>query len=219
MTMGILLALMTAVPARAQGAAAAFSPEACAGRTAPDGWKPFSDRWLTGSAAPDWRVLDNLDRLQPVVSTSVASRLVVDLDFTLRSATVPVLALFGTTAPGQLPSSAGAWLSSVLADARSRGDDALGQSGFVDIPGLGMCQAGAVESMARRACGPGVEQDCRRAAMHVDCGAHDGMAVSMTLETPPYTKRGQPGADASEAVAWFKSLLCTLRYRGPSASK
>lgn len=188
----------------------AFVVPACS-TAAAAGWAAVDTPWLKARAPKAWAVSDALSRWEPAPSTSVYRRVVVDLDWSLKASTRPALSMFGMLARGTAPA-AGAWLDETLAYARERGDYALGAAGTVPVPGRGECALGVVERNARGACG--AAPVCRRAALHLDCGAAGGTQFVVTALTPGYPERGKPDGKAAAALADIKAFLCTLEFKG-----
>lgn len=212
----LLLTLVLAAPAGAAEApkadlAEAFRAPACS-TAAAAAWRPLEDPWLKARTDPGWTVADRLDRWDPPASTTTFRRLIVDLDWSLRSSTRPALSMFGMTVPGA-PRKAGAWVEETLAHARARGDDALGPAGTVAVGGRGECRLGAVELNARRACAD-KDAPCRRAALYLDCGGKDGVELMLSAVTPAYPKRGKPDGKAAEALSAIQLFFCTVETKG-----
>jgi hypothetical protein len=212
-----LLVFSAALPASAAepaatAAAAAFSVPACS-TAAPAGWAVVEDPWLGARAPKSWAVADRLDRWEPAASTSAYRRVVVDLDAALKDGAKPALSLFGMLVPGTAPVS-GAWLEETFAHARARGDYVVGRAGTVPVRGRGECALGVIEHNARRACPGGPDVVCRRAALHLDCGAKDGVELLLTARTPAYPVRAAPDGKAAEMLSQIKTFLCTLESKG-----
>lgn len=192
--------------------ARAFRVPACS-TAAAAGWTPLENPWLKARTAKGWTVADRLGGWEPAASTSAFRRVFADLDWTLKDAPKPALALFGMVVPGTAPSS-GSWLDASLAHARERGDHVVGKAGTVPVAGRGECALGVIELNARRACPGGPDAVCRRAALHLDCGVKDGVELLVTARTPPYPERGRPDGKAAEALEAIKVFFCTLEYKG-----
>lgn len=201
--------LLVFSPAARAADAEAFRVTACS-TAAAAGWAALDTPWLKARAPKGWAVSDALTRWEPAASTSSFRRVVVDLDWSLKSSTRPALSLFGMLARGTAPV-AGRWLDETLAYARERGDYALGKAGTLAVPGRGECALGVVERNARGACGSAAV--CRRAALHLDCGAAGGVQLVVTALTPGYAERGRPDGKAAAALADMKTFLCTLESK------
>lgn len=210
----ILLVLSLAASASAVEPAASFLPAACPTKVSTAAWRRASNPTLRYSHPAGWLVADRLERWTLPVSTSVSGRLSVYLDYSLKGTTVPVLSLYGSSAPGKL-GGPGVLLEENMASSRARGEDVLGKAGTFELLGVSSaCVAGVIELNARRQCGSDVDAACRRPLLFVDCGAVQGAGLTVTALLPAYPERGKPAGKAVAALAEAQAFLCGLEYSG-----